>query len=364
MIRASFTKKNTLMALLILTISCLIAGNSNAEELESNPVPIHLNLKEAVKLSPETSGDLERVAIEEKHSSYESNPGAGTPASTRNKGDWKSMGTWESDAVIFDTSIDNIMFNLWWVEDLNDEDYDAALDLQWTIFVDGSQVYQFTDEDSNRECDEDQGASRDDPCEYVATPNSALSTTLTAGQKLSIEVEMKAFQAIYIYYDNFSRDSGMKIVTNGVIFGNTGISGNSIYFEFVESWPTNSQNAVDGNFITILIDGIEIDNNLQPSGYPKVSEGGSYEINGTQIKSERITWLNEDEYAKLDQSIISFSYSRKDTSTTTPVLINVADRLASSVSTSEDEGVLGLPGFELVIVVSALVLTGFIRRKV
>ena len=156
----------------------------------------------------------------------------------------------------------------------------------------------------------------------------------------------------------------MKIVTNGVIFGNTGISGNSIYFEFVESWPTNYQNAVDGNFITILIDGIEIDNNLQPSGYPKVSEGGSYEINGTQIKSERITWLNEDEYAKLDQSIISFSYSRKDTSTTTPVLINVADRLASSVSTSEDEGVLGLPGFELVIVVSALVLTSFIRRKV
>ena len=364
MIRASFTKKNTLMALLILTISCLIAGNSNAEELESNPVPIHLNLKEAVKLSPETSGDLERVAIEEKHSSYESNPGAGTPASTRNKGDWKSMGTWESDAVIFDTSIDNIMFNLWWVEDLNDEDYDAALDLQWTIFVDGSQVYQFTDEDSNRECDEDQGASRDDPCEYVATPNNALSTTLTAGQKLSIEVEMKAFQAIYIYYDNFSRDSGMKIVTNGVIFGNTGISGNSIYFEFVESWPTNSQNAIDGNFITILIEGIEVDNNLQPSGYPKVSEGGSYEINGTLIKSERITWLNEDEYAKLDQSIISFSYCRKDTSTTTPVLINVADRLASSVSTSEDEGVLGLPGFELVIVVSALVLTSFIRRKV
>tara|TARA_B100001989_G_scaffold145868_1_gene103890 strand:+ start:1571 stop:2665 length:1095 start_codon:yes stop_codon:yes gene_type:complete len=364
MIRASLSKKNTLMALLIFTISCLMTGNSNAEELESNPVPIHLNLKEAVKLSPETSGDLERVAIEEKHSSHESNPGAGTPAATRNKGDWKSMGTWESDAVIFDTSIDNIMFNLWWVEDLNDEDYDAALDLQWTIFVDGSQVYQFTDEDSNRECDEDQGASRDEPCEYVATPNNALSTTLTAGQKLSIEVEMKSFQAIYIYYDNFSRDSGMKIVTNGVIFGNTGISGNSIYFEFIESWPTSSQNAVDGNFITILIDGIEVDNNLQPSGYPKVSEGGSYEINGTLIKSERITWLNEDEYAKLDQSIISFSYSRKDTSTTTPVLINVADRLASSVSTSEDEGVLGLPGFEFVIVISALVLTSFIRRKV
>ena len=87
-------------------------------------------------------------------------------------------------------------------------------------------------------------------------------------------------------------------------------------------------------------------------------------MNGTQIESERVTWLNEDEYAKIDQSVISFSYSRKDTSTTTPVLINVADRLVSSASVSEDEGLLGLPGFEIITVISALALTGFIRRKV
>ena len=144
----------------------------------------------------------------------------------------------------------------------------------------------------------------------------------------------------------------------------TGISGNSIYFEFIEAWPTNSQNAVDGNFITILIDGIELDNNQQPRGYPKISKGGSYDMNGTQIESERVTWLNEDEYAKIDQSVISFSYSRKDTSTTTPVLINVADRLVSSASASEDEGLLGLPGFEFITVISALAFTGFFRRKV
>ncbi|MFL2943953.1 MAG: hypothetical protein ACJZ2J_01300 [Candidatus Poseidoniales archaeon] len=364
MSKALYSKKSTLLAFLIITTFFLITGNSSAEEAEATPIPIHLNLKEAVKLSPETSGELERVAIEEKHSSYESNPGAGTPASTRNKGDWKNMGTWESDSVSYDISLNNVMFNLWWVEDLNDEDYDAALDLQWTVYVDGTEIYQFTDEDENRECDADQGASKDEPCEYVATPNTALSTTLSAGQKLSVQVEMKAFQAIYIFYDNFSRDSGMKVVTNAVIFGNTGISGNSIYFEFIEALPTNSQNTVDGNFITILIDGIELDNNQQPSGYPKVNEGASYDMNGTQIKSVRITWLNEDKYAKLEQSIVSFSYSRKDASTTTPVLINVADRLASTVSTAEDEGILGLPGFEITAVISALIATSFIRRKV
>ena len=28
---------------------------------------------------------------------------------------------------------------------------------------------------------------------------------------------MKAFQAIYIFYDNFTRDSGMKIVSDGMM---------------------------------------------------------------------------------------------------------------------------------------------------
>ena len=36
----------------------------------------------------------------------------------------------------------------------------------------------------------------------------------------------------------------------------------------------------------------------------------------------------------------------------------------SEASVSEDEGLLGLPGFEFITVISALALTGFIRRKV
>ena len=118
-------------------------------------------------------------------------------------------------------------------------------------------------------------------------------------------------------------------------------------------------------FLTILVDGIELDNNQQPSGYPRVSEGSSYELNGTQIKSERVTWIIEDEYAKLDQSIVSFSYSRKDTSTTNPILVKIADRLVSGSASGEEEGgLLGLPGFEFVLVLSCLIGVSFSRRKV
>ncbi|MDG1544848.1 MAG: hypothetical protein P8R32_01170 [Candidatus Poseidoniia archaeon] len=354
------TKKSLTMAFLLFTLLFLISSNSTAEDLEGEPVAIHLNLKESAKFSPETSGDLERVAVEEKHSSYET-----SSPFTRNKGEWKNMGTWESDSVNYDTKISNIMFNLWWVEDTNEEDYDAALDLQWTVYVDGTEIYQFTDENENRECDDTQGASKDEPCEYVATPNNDLSTTLTTGQKISVKVEMKAFQSIYIFYDNFTRDSGMKVESNALIFGNTGISGNTIYFEFIEGWPTDCNEAVDGNFITILIDGVELNNAEQSSGYPKVSEGSKYMLNGSEIGSERVTWIIEDEYAKLDQSVVSFSYSKKDTSTTTPILLNIADKLAVNTAGEEDDGgLLGLPGFEVTTVITALFAASFLRRKV
>ena len=176
---------------------------------------------------------------------------------------------------------------------------------------------------------------------------------------------MKAFQAIYIFYDKFTRDTGMKVLSNGMMFGNTGISGNTIFFEFIQSWNADCNEAIDGNFITILVGGVELDNSQQASGYPKVSEGNKYLLNGTEITSERVTWRIDDEYAKLDQSTISFSYSKKDTSTTSPILLNVADKLVvNSGGAAEDEGLLGLPGFEFTAVISMLLLVGLSRRKV
>ena len=355
-------KNSLILAFLILTVFFLISGNSAAEESERNPVPIHLNFKESAMFSPETSGDSERMAMEEKYSSHEQNPGAGTPADTRNKGDWTKMGEWQSDKVIFDVTLNNVIFNLWWVEDPDDTDYDAALDLRWTVFVEGVEIFQFTDEDENRECEK----SRDNPCEYVQTPTDTFpSTTLTQGQLISLKVEMKAFQSIYIYYDNFSRDSGMKVDADAIKFGDTSISGQTLSFEFVEAWPTNCNEAMQGNFITLILgSGNELDNNLQKSGYPKVEKGKKYTLNGTEYDSERITWIIDDEYEKLEQTMISFSYARKSSSTAEPTMINVADKLISS-SGDEEEGALGsLPGFEFVAAISALFATSFIRRKV
>jgi hypothetical protein len=345
---------------LILSIIFLFSSSVAEEEMKAEPIPIHMNFKESARFSPETSGDIERIAMEEKYSSHEQNPGGGTPVDTRNKGDWTKMGEWESDAVLFDITLSNVVFNLWWVEDPDDTDYDAALDLRWTIYLDGNEIYQFTDEEG-RTCEE----TRDDPCEYAELPNVTFSNTdLIKGQIISLKVEMKAFQAIYIYYDNASRDSGMKVNANGVIFGNNIIKGQTISFDFIEAWPTRTDEATEGNYITLIVDGVELDNNQQEKGYPRIEDGAVYSINGTDFTSERITWFVDNEYAKMDKSIISFSYARKGSTTAEPTLINVADRLLTGTeSGAEEEGILGLPGFELIIGILSLTLVSCYKRE-
>ena len=78
----------------ILTQPIPAANGEEAESgLQSNPIPLHLNLKESAKFSPETRSDVEYIASEEKYSSHEQN--TPPPFSTRNKGEFKSMGVWE-----------------------------------------------------------------------------------------------------------------------------------------------------------------------------------------------------------------------------------------------------------------------------
>jgi hypothetical protein len=347
-----------------------VEGEEVESGLLSNPIPLHLNLKESAKFSPETRSDVEYIASEEKYSSHEQN--TPPPVSTRNKGEFKSMGVWESDPVGHEITISDVMFSLWWVEDPDDEDYAANLELRWTVFLDGEQIFQYEDNEDDHDGDDyadgtgpcDQ--TRDDPCEYAESPtNDFPETVVQRGQTLSLEAEMKAFQAIYIYYDNMSRDSGMMIQANAVSFGKSNIRSDTVGFEFVEAWGTNVQEAIDGNFLTIIVDNIELDNSQQTSGYPKIGKGNTYSFNGTDVDSVTITWKIEDEYAKIDQTIISFSYARKASTTTPPISLNIGDLPQSSAGNSGGGGLLKetLPGFEILAVLLTFVVVALKRRE-
>ena len=354
-----------LIASIFASSITIVKGEETENGLLSNPIPVHLNMKEATEFSPETISDIQYIAAEEKYSSHEQN--TPPPVSTRNKGEFKSMGIWESDSISYEIKITEVMFNLWWVEDPDDEDYAANLELRWTVFLDGEQIFQYEDNEDDHDGDDyadgtgpcDQ--TRDNPCEYSESPtNDFPETVVQNGQTLSLEVEMKAFQAIYIYYNNMSRDSGMMIMANAVSFGNSNIGTGMVGFEFVEAWRTNVQESIDGNFLTIIIDGTEIDNSQQASGYPQITEGATYDFNGTGLRSIVVTWKIEDEYAKLDKTVISFSYARKEASTTPPTSINIADFPQLKANVKDEESV---PGFEVLMSIVAIVLVSSRRRE-
>ena len=96
-----------------------------------------------------------------------------------------------------------------------------------------------------------------------------------------------------------------------------------------------------------------------------IGKGATYSFNGTDVEAVTVTWKIEDEYAKLDQTIISFSYARKASTTTPPVSINIVDLPVSSSEGAGGDGVLDkvLPGFEILVTTLVFVTVALRRRE-
>jgi hypothetical protein len=62
--------------------------------------------------------------------------------------------------------------------------------------------------------------------------------------------------------------------------------------------------------------------------------------------------------------MISFSYARKASTTTPPISVNIADlpRLSAD-SSGSDDGMLPIPGFEIIVATLAFVIIASKRRE-
>ena len=358
-------EKNNIFALtaVILLISMIFfVPNSTASEgLTGGMAPIHLNMKEAADLSPETWGDLTKEATKD-------NPPRSWTSQLLDQGrtrEWKNIGTWTgSEGINFDISLSSpVKFNLWWRETNQgqDDSYDAQVQYRFRLNIDGVDSAYYSD--SNGDDFTEHECAEAEPCQWLGETNDLNLTSAIKGTTFEIEIEYRAYSDIEIYYDNSSFDSGVMLSSTGIKFGNSQINGQEINFNFVQAWDTDIREAITGNFLTLTLAGIDLINSDQPNGYPRIDEGITYEFNGTDVRSTKITWYVDDEYAKLDQTVISFSLARVG-SITPQIQINVADILIEGSAAEDDKGILGLPGFEFITVISALALTGFIRRKV
>ena len=101
---------------MFLSMALLLVPNTEAESgLTGGIQTIHLNMKEASDLSPETWGDNTRAAIKEKPPrSWQSS----TPGDLTRGREWKDVGTWTAaKGNEFDISLGGpVKFNLWWRE--------------------------------------------------------------------------------------------------------------------------------------------------------------------------------------------------------------------------------------------------------
>jgi len=341
-------------------MALFIIPNTEAEvALTGGRQHIHLNMKEASDLSPETWGDNTREAIKENPPrSYSS----GILDTTRTR-EWKDVGTWTTtNSNVFDLGLGGpVKFNLWWREtdQGQDDSYDAQVQYRFRLNIDGQDAAYYSDEGGgSHEC------AQSEPCEWNGDVGKINISSAPKGTVFDIEIEYWAFSDIEIYYDNVSFNSGVAFGADAIKFGQSGINGRAVSFDFVQAWDTDAKEAVDGDYIRLIIGGVGLNSSLQKSGYPIIEDGLDYDLNGTTITSSKITWYVDDEYAKLDQSVISFSLTRRSCDTAPPIEFNTVDILAkSSGSGGDDEGGLPVPGFNFILVIFALLCVGYSRRE-
>ena len=344
---------------MFLSMALLLVPNTVAESgLTGGMQTIHLNMKEASDLSPETWGDNTRAAINEKPprswSSY--------PLDSGRTREWKDVGTWTAvNGVDFEMGLGGpVKFNLWWREtnEGQDDSYDAQVQYRFRLNIDNGDAAYYTDEgQGSHEC------TGDEPCEWNGQTNDLNVTSVEKGAIFEIEIQYWAFSDIEIYYDNMTFNSGVALGADAIKFGKSSINGQAVSFDFVQAWNTDVEEAVNGNLIRLIVDGVGLNSSLQKAGYPIIEDGTNYDWNGTTITSTKITWYVDDAYAQLDKSVISFSLNKRSCDSAPPFDINIS-QILTSTSESEDEGGLPVPGFSFILVIFALFSLAYFKREV
>lgn len=294
-----------LASLSFLFLMVLLSAEVEAQETINGPRPIHLNLKANGLLSPQGVAFNDQSPVQVRESTHWSND----EDESRYKGNWTSFGTWTAKPVRYDITLKELKVNLWWVEDPSDKNFDARMELNWTIYIDGAKVHNLSEgtNDSDQDgyadgigiCDQ----TMEKPCQHL-TNLSLPALTLLKGQRLGIEIEMRSFQTIVIFFDAFGTESGISLTTNATYFFPGQLTRTSLSFELVQAWPVNQTIALNNQFIELEIDDAVIENKFQPGNYPRVQKGVDHLIENTTVPSSHITWSVTGQ----DQ-VIRFSYT-------------------------------------------------------
>ena len=256
------------------------------------------------------------------------------------------VGTWTSDPVEFDMSITIETTDIWW--EGKDPDYDA--DCEWTFYI----------HHNDQEISENTETCSSNGDDLVReTYNVGTSIELVAGDTFALELWYEGWEDVDIYHDNVTYDTGMNVKGKHLIFFGAAWKGSQVSIELAEAWPTNWDTNLKAGFIMLMgEDGYMADNNNADT-----SEGSEYSIkmtNGTvDVTSMIIEWSGVTgtginlmmDYTSFDHMPSSGNGSANGTGK--QAIVNVAIAKSQSIS-GDGDGILGLPGFEMIIAIPAL----------
>ena len=343
---------------IVLVFSALIFASTNViadeePEYENPDLQVKFNFKgEGDMLSPQTKlpSEAETTKSVQADVDYDA-PGLGKIG--RNP---VNVGTWTSEPVEFDLSISINSFDVWW-EDTEDSNGDDSC--EWTISIEhnGASVSEDTSDCQHGGVDVAKG-----------THNLATNIDLLAGDTLGINLQFEGWDDIKIYYDNVTYDTGLSVKGSHLFFFGAMWKSSEVSVEFAEAWPVNWDTNLDGGYVMLMGDeGYMADNSKA-----EVTEGNEYSItmsNGTaDVTSSIITWTEVTgigislmmDYTTFDHMPPTGNGSGNGTNGTGKQAL-VTVKLVEPISLLGDEGgLLGLPGFEVIIAVPAL---AFVARR-
>ena len=319
----------------------LMSMNAQAEEPEyENPeLVVKFNLKEDKEtLTPQNKMPDEPEAKSLGRAQYDQYP------LFRNNREPTNVGTWTSEPVEFDMTINIENTDIWWQG--KDPDYEA--DCEWTFYI--KQNDQQISENTV-------GCSSNGDDLVKETYNVGTTLELVAGDTFALELWYEGWEDVDIYHDNVTYDTGLNVKGKHVIFFGAEWKGSSVSLELSEAWPTNWDTNLRAGFIMLMGD----DGYMADNGKADTREGTEYSIKFTNgsvdVQSIIIEWTGVTgtgitlmfDYTSFDN--MGGGNNTNGTGNQAIVMVNLIK--ARSVL-GDEEGILGLPGFETIVAIPAL----------
>jgi hypothetical protein len=257
-----------------------------------------------------------------------------------------AVGTWTSEPVEFDVSISITSFDIWW-ESMESDSND---DCYWTIAI------QHNDQEvSNDESDCTHGGGE------VAKGTHSLGTSidLLAGDTIGIDLSLTSWEDVKIYFDNVTYDSGLGITGSHLYLFNGIWKGSMVSIEFAEAWPVDWETNLDGKYVMVMGDDGYMANNDMAS----VRDGNEYSFQGNNsttidVTSTVIEWTEiTGTGIKIMMDYTTFNHmpgnnTGNGTEANLPRVTLILEKPIGLLG--DDGGILGLPGFEIMIAIPAI----------